>query len=254
MRTTVGPLPSGVYWRRRAVVAGALLLGVLILFISCSGGDEPKQGGGAGGTTTGTTAPASPQGAPDQSPSFLEAKPGNGPSLPDPRDVAGSPSAGQPGQTPGGVGDPPTGASTGPDVPVGAPANGQCGDAEMSITPVPARTAAKQGTAVEIRLKIRNISTRTCTRDVGADLQEIYLKQGARTVWSSDTCGTAKGSDLVQFPAGVEREYRVTWNGRDASRCADGLAVGPAPAVGVYQVFGRLGGKVSAPVQLSVTA
>jgi hypothetical protein len=229
------------------VVLGALLLGALILFISCSGGDEPKQGGGAGGTTSGATTPtdqpSSRQPEPESEPSFAESKPGNGPALPEPGDVAGSPTASQP-----------AGGNTGPDVPVGAPAGDQCGDAEMSVTPVPAGTAVRQGAAVKIRLKIKNISARTCTRDVGADLQEIYLKQGARTVWSSDTCGTAKGTDMAQFPANAEREYEVTWNGRDASKCADGLAVGPVPAVGVYQVFGRLGSKVSVPVTLSVTA
>ena len=41
-----------------------------------------------------------------------------------------------------------------------------------------ARTIAKRGTTVELKLKIKNISTRTCTRDVGADLQEIYVKSG----------------------------------------------------------------------------
>lgn len=249
MRTTVGPLPSGVYWRRRAVVLGALLLGVLILFISCSGGDEPKQGGGAGGATSGTTVTVAPTIPPDLEESFSEAKPGNGPSLPDPADVEGQPTTGQ---TAGGAA-PTVGATGGPDVPVGAAAGTQCADPEMSVTPVPATTAAKRGTPIEIRLKIKNISTRTCVRDVGADLQEIYLKNGARTVWSSDTCGTAKGSDMAQFTANGEREYRVTWNGRESSRCSDGLAVGPAPVAGVYQVFGRLGGKVSAPVQLSLT-
>ena len=36
MRPTVGPLPSAVYWRRRAVVLGAVLLGIIVLFVSCS--------------------------------------------------------------------------------------------------------------------------------------------------------------------------------------------------------------------------
>ena len=40
---------------------------------------------------------------------------------------------------------------------------------------------------------------RTCTRDVGPDLQEIYIKQGARTIWSSDKCGLYKGSDPQPF-------------------------------------------------------
>ena len=122
------------------------------------------------------------------------------------------------------------------------------------MTPVPARTTAKRGAAIEILLKIKNISTRTCTRDVGADLQEIYIKQGARKVWSSDTCGTGKGSDVEKFTTGLEMEFQVTWNGRESTKCLGGLAVGPAPAEGEFEVFGRLGGKVSAPVRLAITA
>jgi hypothetical protein len=119
---------------------------------------------------------------------------------------------------------------------------------------VPARIAVKRGTPIELRLKIKNISTGACTRDVGADLQEIYVKQGARKVWSSDICGLAKGSQILNFAPNHEREYNVTWNGRAATKCAGGSAAGLVPLAGEYQLFGRLGGKVSAPVRLVITA
>jgi hypothetical protein len=40
MRSTVGPLPPAVYWRRRALVLGVLLLIVIALFVSCGGEDD----------------------------------------------------------------------------------------------------------------------------------------------------------------------------------------------------------------------
>jgi hypothetical protein len=123
----------------------------------------------------------------------------------------------------------------------------------MAVTPVPAQTATRRGAPVDIRLKIKNVSTRTCARDVGADLQEIYIKQGARKVWSSDTCGTAKGSEVLQFTTNHEAEYGVTWNGKESTRCASGLAVGPTPGPGEYEIFARLGGKVSAPIKLTLS-
>ncbi|HEX7744092.1 MAG TPA: hypothetical protein VF462_02355, partial [Micromonosporaceae bacterium] len=44
MRLTVGPLPPAVYWRRRAVVLGAILLFVLVLMYSCLGsGRQPTE-------------------------------------------------------------------------------------------------------------------------------------------------------------------------------------------------------------------
>jgi hypothetical protein len=244
MRTSVGPLPAAVYWRRRAVVLGALLVGVLVLFLSCSGEDKSDQRGTGAeklpGSGAGVAAPT-----PEIEPSFEDAPPGGGPALPDPSDVLADPN--------GGVdGDPLAGASAEPNVNAGVP-TGHCADTEVSVTPVPARAAVKRGTTVELRLKIKNISTRACSRDVGADLQEIYLKRGARKVWSSDICGLAKGSQLLNFAPNREREYNVTWNGRAATKCAGGSAAGPFPLAGEYQLFGRLGGKVSAPVRMVIT-
>jgi hypothetical protein len=106
---------------------------------------------------------------------------------------------------------------------------------------------------IDIKLKIKNISQRTCSRDVGADPQEIYIKLGAQTIWSSDTCTAAKSSDIQSFTPAFERTYQVSWNGRDSSKCAEGVAIGPNPSAGDYQVFGRLGTKRSDPVKLTIT-
>jgi hypothetical protein len=218
------------------VVLGAVLVGVLVLFLSC-GGDADKAA--PKGTGSGTSLPST-SATPEIEPSFEDALPG-GPVLPDPSEVTATTAA------------PVPGTSTGPNVNVAAP-EGQCADAEVSVTPVPTRNVAKRGTPVELRLKIKNIAVRACTRDVGADLQEIYVKQGARMVWSSDICGLTKGSDVQAFRQGQEREYGVTWNGHVASKCTGGLAVGPFPVAGEYQVYGRLGGKVSSPVRIVITA
>ncbi|HET9516943.1 MAG TPA: adhesin [Actinoplanes sp.] len=234
MRTSVGPLPAAVYWRRRALVLGAVLLGVLVLFMSCSGDEQPSDLRGAGAEQPLTTSATQVSPTPDATPSFEDAAPG-GPVLPDPSAVLAEPTA-----------EPTATVAVAPD--------GRCTDQQVSVTPVPVRNRVKRGTPVELRLKIKNTSARPCARDVGADLQEIYIKQGARKIWSSDTCGTAKGSDLQQLLPNRERDYGVTWNGRAATKCAAGSAVGPLPVTGEYQVFGRLGGKVSAPVTITVVA
>lgn len=266
MRTTVGPLPATVYWRRRAVVLGAIILSALILFVSCTGGDDSsKKRPGASGPRPGSTASPTGSATPGTEPSFEDAVPGNGPSRPDPSAVGGDDEVGggssdtDPGGTNAGGSSADNSASgvngsAGPGVNVPANAAGLCTDAEMSVTPVPARTTVRQGEPVDIRLKIKNVSARSCTRDVGADLQEIYIKQGAHKTWSSDTCGTAHGSELRKFPAGYEADYGVTWNGLEATRCSAGLAVGAPPPVGDFDVFGRLGGKVSAPVRLTISS
>jgi hypothetical protein len=233
MRTTVGPHSPAVYWRRRLVVLGAVLLVVLIWAFSCSGGDDPSKPSGTGATGTVPTPGVQGSGAAAE-PSFAESGP---------------------------VRQPPVVAPTPTDVPVGAgpsvaapPADGSCAVAEMVFVPVPSKTSAKSGDPIDLRLKIKNVSTRTCSRDVGADVQEIYVKQGAKKIWSSDVCAATKGSAVRQFPPNGEQEFYVTWNGNDSSRCEGGAATGPRPAAGEYELMGRLGAKVSDPVRLSLTS
>ncbi|MFF5053377.1 hypothetical protein ACFY1S_09375 [Micromonospora sp. NPDC000663] len=237
MRLTVGPLPPAVYWRRRVVVLGAGLLFLIVLLYSCTGSDragQPKAGGSPAATSA---APAA-----------------GGPVL--------TPQSGAPSGTPSASADPDT-STPSPEItsnnpPLGAAAgsvdDGTCTDAEISVTAVAQPVTAQRGTVVNLQLRIKNISDRTCSRNVGADLQEIFIKSGAEKVWSSDTCGKAKGSDVQSFTPNFERSYEVGWNGRDTSRCDDnGLAAGPFPPAGSYQVLARVGGKLSAPVKITVT-
>jgi hypothetical protein len=235
-------------------VLGALLLGVIVLFVSCSGGDDKDTKRGKGASSP-TSAPASAPATPSDDPSFSDANPNAGPSLPAPGDIqSGQPSLG--GGNPNGTG---TAATAGPGLnPDGtnananAPSGDTCADTEMSVTPMPAANTVKRGTPLTIKLKIKNIGSRTCKRDVGADPQELYIDSGARKYWSSDTCSNLHGSDVATFTPGAEREFTVTWNGRETSKCTAGLAAGPAPIAGSYEVRGRLGVKISDPAPLTI--
>lgn len=248
MRLTVGPLPPTVYWRRRAVVLGAALLFVIVLLYSCSGTDR-NTGGSAGGVSPSNTAAPGPTGS-------LLTPQSTSPS-PTPGDSGGGSGTGNGSGTNngGGTGTNNGGSGTNDG---GAPAasvadDGTCTDSEIRVTPVAVPATAQRGTTVTLRLKIKNISDRTCSRDVGADLQELYVKAGAEKIWSSDTCGTGKGSDVQSFTPNFERSYELGWNGRDVSRCANGLANGPYAPIGTYQVFARVGTKLGEPVKLTIT-
>ncbi|SCL20922.1 hypothetical protein GA0070616_2142 [Micromonospora nigra] len=235
MRLTVGPLPPAVYWRRRAVVLGAGLLFLIVLLYSCNGPDpdrDAKDGQPNSGASGGTT--------PEATGSAL------------------TPQTGLP--VPGGSAEPGTDPSVEPSLTDNPPAPvapvadaGACADAELTVTAVPLPATVVRGAPVDLKLRIRNRAERTCSRDVGADEQELFIKSGAEKVWSSDTCGTANGSDVQSFTAGFERSYQVTWNGRASTRCADGVANGPTPPAGSYEVFARVGTKLSAPVKLTLT-
>jgi hypothetical protein len=255
MRTTVGPLPSAVYWRRRAVVLGALVLVIIVLFVQCSGGgDDKKQGKGAGSTTSqAPSVPASQPNSPEPTPSFLgNTGNGGGPSLPAPGDIESQQPGGGDGSDTGDSGTAlPTLGSDGEDTSAGG-AGASCVDSEIALTPKAAKTTLSRGDTLAITLTIKNKGARTCSRDVGAGPQELYIDMGARKYWSSDKCNPDKGSDVRQLHPGETLTYNRTWNGRQSSACTGTNSSGPTPPPGQYQLHARLGTLISNPVALSI--
>ncbi|WP_433264912.1 hypothetical protein ACQPWR_31150 [Micromonospora vinacea] len=237
MRLTVGPLPPAVYWRRRAVVLGAGFLFLIVLLYSCTGSDrsgeqDPTAAGSPSATSAATPAPDGPLLTPQTGAPSSSASADSGATNPSPAITSNTP---------------PLGAAAGSED------DGTCTDGEISVVSSASPTSVQRGAVVELKLRIKNTSNRTCSRNVGADLQEIFIKSGAEKVWSSDTCGKVEGSDVQSFTPNFERSYEVPWNGRDTSRCDGALAGGPFPPVGSYQVFARVGTKLSEPVKLTVT-
>ncbi len=252
MRATVGPLPSAVYWRRRAVVLGVALLGIIVLFVSCSGNSPNDQRGK--GTPVASSPTPGPQGSassPSPTPSFLDGSNQGEPSRPAPGDI--KPGAGGTGTGTGTAdGTVPGQSTTGNNTAVTAPTSGSCTDGEMQVLPVLTKATLGRNEAVDIQIKIKNVGSRTCARDVGAGPQELYLEQGAQKFWSSDTCSPAKNSDVHQFAPGAERDFRVRWNGLESTTCADGSAAGSPPPAGQFELRARLGTKVSNAVTLTI--
>jgi hypothetical protein len=215
-----------VYWRRRAVVVVALVAVIMILAYSCSGGDDPGKKPtaqpSASTSQTGIGAGASPV------PSVI---------TPNPSD----PSSGLP----------PNAGNTGTNTDVGATGE-TCTDGELMVVSAAESTSVRQGYPVKFSIRIKNISTRTCVRDVGAKMQELFLEQGSSKLWSSDACGNQDGTaDVRQFPPNHEREYYLVWEGKST---AEGCTAQKLMNVGTYQLRGRLGNKVSEPVNVTVTA
>ena len=219
MRLVVGPLPASVYWRRRVMVLAGALLGVLIVVYSCN----------ASGKTTPASAPSATPAA--------SAKPTSSPS---PTAQAAVTQA----------------AVVSPTATVAVLPAEMCTDAEISVKAAPAKTTMAAGTEIVITLLIKNISNRTCKRDVGADQQELRVVLGAEKVWSSDDCDGPTGTDIREFPPNLERSYNAVWNGESSTKCSTTVKrtpTGPAPAPGEYQLIGRLGKDLSDPVILKIT-
>ncbi|MDG6100995.1 adhesin [Dactylosporangium aurantiacum] len=218
MKLTVGPLPAGVYWRRRAIVGGALLIVVLMLWAQCSGPD-PKRTPASAQSPTATSAAVATA---DPTPTI---------------------------QTPT-TGDPVTSAPPSSSAPAAASTVPVCADGDLSLVASPEQQVQFRGAYLKFFLKIKNTSAHDCTRDLGADYQELYLQVGALKMWSSDQCDAPKGSQPTTLKPGIEVSFSTTWNGKTTN---NGCVNREVPPAGKYELVGRLDTKLSAPVQVQLT-
>jgi hypothetical protein len=226
MNLTVGPLPPGVYWRRRALVLGALVVVVALIVSMCGGSGEGKTSQGAPGAT----------GSPSTSSTILTPV------------VEGTVS-------------PSTGASSSPTVepstqaPVDTgPPPSPCLDSEMSLTVL----ATVRRDDVYLQMKIKNISNRACSRDVGGIPQEIHVATAASQptdppVWSSDFCQAPnQPADVRTFGPGIESILPpggVLWRKNYVSTGC--TVVKPAPP-GSYSIAAKMGTLVSPVVHVTI--
>jgi hypothetical protein len=230
MRLTVGSLPPAVYWRRRAIVL-TVVLSVIFVFVYACSGDPGKDNKAQNQIAPTGTASASAVASANPSATATGTM---------------TPTASATASVK------PTATRTG--APAAPPPNGPCTDQEMLVTPVPQPADAPRGGTVQLTIKIKNVGKRTCKRDVGADFQEIRIVQGSGSTktWSSDDCNPTRGSDVQSFTPGFERSYSVTWNTHTSTSCDGKRATGKLADAGDYQVFARLGSKLSKPVALTL--
>lgn len=231
MNLTVGPLPPAVYWRRRAIVIGVLLLVVILFASTCSGSGGSGSGRNAShGTPTGSS--------PSSQPSILTP-------------VVGGDGGG------GDGGDAPTTTSAAPTSPDavapaggGQPsAQGPCRDGDLSLTAM--ATPLAQG--FYLSMKVKNISSIACSRDLGGGPEALQVFNGAATmVWTSDWCnpaGRSPAPDMRTFGPGIETVLpprAFYWDGT-LGKCSGGTA---RPA-GIYRLVARLDTKASQPLTLT---
>ena len=225
MNLTVGPLPPAVYWRRRALVLGAVLALVILLVSTCGGAN------GAGSSGHPTAATSSPR---SLSPAAAT------PSVQ-------APIVGAPGGASGAPSSAPTNAATAPSATAGAVSD-ICADAEILLTPSVQKITGGSY-PYQLNLRIKNVSTRTCKRDVGSGPQEMHIvNSSGQTVWSSDNCQSATGSDPRTFAPNIESAFQLGWDGN-----ANAPGCRPTGALnGTYQLVAKLDTKVSAPVAFTI--
>ncbi|MGW7098487.1 hypothetical protein [Streptomyces sp. NPDC054838] len=215
LRNPVGPLPSSIYWRRRAVLASvAALLALLAVWTVSSGGGKPSTNGeGKGGPRPVTSITPGPSGS---GPAISQAPGGRGDSGSGGGPGAGSGTgagAGKNGETGGsGPGD---GGAAGAAAPV--PADSALPTCAPGVVQWEVKSVKNEYEANEkprLELVVRNVSGTTCKVGLGPKQAVMTITQasGNKPVWSGADCPAGAGNVFFRLPAQGEAKQSLEWD------------------------------------------
>ncbi|MFE9468924.1 hypothetical protein ACFYNW_35905 [Streptomyces virginiae] len=247
LRNPVGPLPSSIYWRRRAVLASVVaLLALLAVWTVSSGGGKTSTNGKG-------------EGRPDPVTSITPGPSGTGPAIsaaPGGRPESGGGTSGSEGGSGGGAGkngEPGTGAgagggsgsagSGGAGGPAAVPADSPLPTCAASALQWEVKSAKNEYEANEkprLELIARNTSGTTCKVDLGPKQAVLTILQASnnKAVWSSADCPTGAGNAFFRLPAQGEIKHALDWDRRfsAADQCQSPPAGSAAPDTYVVEV------------------
>ncbi|MER5362561.1 hypothetical protein [Streptomyces sp. NPDC002785] len=240
LRNPIGPLPSTIYWRRRAVAAALVaLLALLIVWGVTSGGGK----GNTDDSRSGKSGPArSITPGPSPSGPAITEQPGgrdeSGDSGSGGGDNSGTGEGSDGGASDGGNGG--SGTDTGSGSGTGA--GGASGDGATTGQQVPAGSSLPDcavgalrlslstelsyspGEKPKFRLVAKNTSSTTCKADFGPKSAVFTITEAGgddSRVWSSKDCPRNAGSLLLKVPAGSAIVHTMEWDRKKSTpQCA----------------------------------
>ncbi|MFK0293128.1 hypothetical protein ACIQU6_21985 [Streptomyces sp. NPDC090442] len=261
LRNPIGPLPSSIYWRRRAVAlaVAVLLIALVVWILTLGGGDEKTANEGKGAQGSGPAASITPGPAP--SGPAISQKPGG-------RDESGAGGAsGSGGGTAGGAvgggsggsgggsaaggagsGGTPIGQPAGGDAPVAAGAslpNCASGTVELALRSLKDSYAPDETPKFE--LKVTNSGGAACKVDLGRKATVLTINDATADdrVWASDDCPSNSSPALLQVPAKGTVTRTVEWDRRASGpQCATPSAA--AVPAGKYLIEAKVPGLTAA--------
>ena len=258
LRNPIGPLPSSIYWRRRAValavVAGLVLLSVWALKLNGGGTRDEGKSDGKDAPSTITPGPT------DSGPAITDAPGGRDESDEGGGSEGGSDADGEDGDgedastggsggtgwVPGGSGDGDQSASGGGDSAGGAsggggavPAGSQLPECEGSDVTLSLRSVHKEyakGEKPEFELTAKNKRGTACKLDLGRTSTVVTIKDSdGKKFWTSDDCLRDAEPAFFQLPAGGRSTHTFTWYGKpSADEC--GTPAKGAAGPGEYEI------------------
>ncbi|MFE3553734.1 hypothetical protein ACFXKW_02530 [Streptomyces sp. NPDC059193] len=238
LRNPVGPLPSSIYWRRRAVLASvvALLALLAVWTVSSGGGKSSTNGKGQdhpdpitsitpGPAGTGPAISQAPGGRPESGGSGTGSEGGGS---------AGTGKNGEPGSGTGTGGAAGAGSGTGGGgAPVPAdPALPTCAPTALQWEVKSVKNEYEANEKPRLELVARNIAGTTCKVDLGPKQAVLTILQATsgKAVWSSADCPTGPGSAFYRLPAQGETKQSLEWDRKFSA--ADQCQAPPAGAAG----------------------
>ncbi|WP_255953193.1 hypothetical protein [Streptomyces odontomachi] len=245
LRNPVGPLPSSIYWRRRAALLSLLVVVGLVLVwlvVFGSGNDKHHDSGGSDGKGPApsiTPGPSSSGPAISQHPGGRDES-SDGGSSGGGGDSGGGDSAGgtDGGATDGGAtggagegGAQTGGGSVGHEVPAGSSLP-TCTSGAVKLTLHTHANTYDPGEKPRLELAAKNTSGTDCKLDLGAKNAVLTITQadGDKQLWASDDCPSGSGSLFLRVPAGTSITHTVTWDRKpSAPHCATPPANSAAP-------------------------
>ncbi|MFG2293595.1 hypothetical protein [Streptomyces sp. NPDC048603] len=254
LRNPVGPLPSSIYWRRRAVLASvAALLALLAVWTVSSGGskvnDDGKGSGGpapaasitAGTPGKGPAITAAPGGRDESGTAGTGTGSGTGSASGGTSGDSGSGKNGDPGAGTGGSSGAGTGGGSGGGGTDQVPADSQlptCAPNYLRWEVKSAKNAYEAGERPRLELVARNISGTSCKVDLGPKQAVLTIIQGStsKAVWSSEHCPSGPGNVFYRVQSQGQTSQSLEWDRKfsAAGQCAtppEGSAV-----AGTYMV------------------
>jgi hypothetical protein len=230
-----GPLPTQIYWRRRALALGIAVL--VIAVIAAVVVVVVKNTAGSGGTDTKTadnaasTATAAPTPLPGENPEVKT------PVVP-PAQQAPVPTA-----TPTAAVTPPPVLNEGDD----------CPDSTLAVKGITNQPQYVVGDQPKFTMVVTNIGLVACKRDVGAAVLAAYVYGlDNNRLWSNLDCAPSNETLVKTFQPGEQVTTEVTWTGMGS---APGCPLPRQPiGPGTYNLVVQLGNLRSATVPFILAA
>lgn len=206
-----GPLPTEIYWRRRALALGiaVVVIGIMVAVVVA------LMGGNAGAKPAGADKPNSAPGKPGSPAPQLPPAPGrdgNNPMAPGPGQNLELP-------TPTAAVQPPPVLKEGDD----------CPDSTLAVKGLTNQPQYFIGDQPKFTMVVTNIGLVSCKRDVGAAVLAAYVYSlDNKRLWSNLDCAPSNETLIKTFAPGEQVTTAVTWTGMgSAPHCPL-----PRPAIG----------------------